>query len=433
MKKLLVFCLTLFFISCSSDSTEPEPEIDQQTDDEVVVEEEHEENQTEPFSFSVLIKGNYLNENFNGTLFLSNENGEIILKRELLNNFNNNISIEIASNKLYDISILLERNTQFNTESEIHTFTNVSSGEYVIDSMEKNGNGDTFNLFLSNTGFEGGSPRLEIVNFSSSGGRHSSSNGGTYEADIELENYPSNFYGVYIGSTETLPRYFHKNLIERNNNFEIDFQTMPFVENKINYIFPPEPSSGQAEIYGFYEGNGSRKKELVYYPTGTTPFELYYPDNIFDNFLTYGFFRKLTDGIDYEFHFYGKPINQEYSFPLFEAEKVDASLENFLFESLSIHHFNVARFSKNGATINDDDYKFYIYGVGDTERSFSKRNLLEQILSESEVIVDEIEFRDFKLVNNSFLEGDYPEFIQSIIGNRQEYPSGTNIVSAEFR
>jgi len=56
--------LTLFFISCSSDSTEPEPEIDQQTDDEIMIEEdnddeevgEEEEPFTFPFSISVVLK-----------------------------------------------------------------------------------------------------------------------------------------------------------------------------------------------------------------------------------------------------------------------------------------------------------------------------------------------------------------------------------------
>ncbi|MDT0539861.1 hypothetical protein [Croceitalea sp. P059] len=56
MRKISTLFLISLLISCSSDSTVTEPEVEQQTDDEIVIEENEEESFSFPFSLSIVLK-----------------------------------------------------------------------------------------------------------------------------------------------------------------------------------------------------------------------------------------------------------------------------------------------------------------------------------------------------------------------------------------
>lgn len=431
MKYSLLLFFLLLFLSCSSDSTESD--IADTTSNDVAVNPgnstDGSENTTEILSVSILVSGEYFNDTRFGMLFLSDAFGNVIAGITLNNNSDNMLEIEVDSSAEYDMTLFTQELTQFNTIFDIHTFTDVSSGAFLLEEQPGNGNGDTFSLSITKTGYP-----LESINISTEGVSLSTENGGSYQNNIGLSNYPGNLYAAFQSPQENMPRYYFGTGIERSSIVELDYLTLPFIENKIVVDVPRGNYSG-ASFSGFVANNGKREKVYLG-EVGRLNKELYFPDGIFENYEISALINCCSDvNITYRFKSYGPPSDLSYTIPTFEADLIDPQIDSFLVESIAEHDYSTTLFIKPITNIYDDTFKFHVHSLGKSSLSFSKQTLLANIMEEAEVNTNntnDILIGNVNFINNSNLSNDYTAFIQSIIGKQAEFPSGTVIRQVEF-
>ncbi|MCL6266197.1 hypothetical protein [Flagellimonas myxillae] len=436
MKRISIFlyCL-LICLSCSTSSTDSDTK--GTTDDEVVDgsdddgqsgnEEEEEEEETEIFTFSLQINGDYFNESYQGTLYLSNELGEVLVEKSLVNNSINLIELEVNTSAVHDITLVTKRDTQFNVETELTTFTDVDSGSYVLNAPAANGNGDTFNLNLTNTGFP-----LETQNSFVADVSGTSADGGSYQMEVTLPDYPGNFYGLFQSPDDTEPRYYYQSGVERNSEIEVDFQTLSLAENKMTVEIPVFTGSSVA-LNGFATDNGVRKVKSLDVVRRSFVNELYYPSDIFDTYELNIFMLCCSDRpLHYQISRFGLPNDQVFSLPAFEASLINEDTIAVALESMSDHDFNTVYFSRPISNIYDDTFNHRIHSVGQSSLSFSKAQLFDNIITDGPIQSSDITGFSVKLTRNSALADDYSQYIQAILESRQEYPNGTHIEAGTF-
>ncbi len=430
MKKCLFFLAIVFFFSCSSDATEMIPP---DTNGGVVDGgqnppggEGQEEDETKVISISIQVNGDFFGSSLQGEMILSNANGEILARKELLNNALNEIDMEVDGDLAHDFTYLTRDSSEAAYKVAVQTFTKVEGGTYVLEDIRTSGNGDEFMFKLINTGDD-----IESLNQPTAGSSRSTGNGGSYSNNFSLKDYPGSFYAAFLSSNDSRPRYYYNDRLERNAEVEQDYTALPFVENSVNLDFPLL-NIFSVSLSGFIEEDAGRKLKLID-QSGSSKAELNYPEGIYYNYKLSAFLNCCNDfPRAYQIIEYGLPVSKTFELPIYEAVLVDADLDSFQMNSLTEHHFNTVKFSNRQETFDDPIYTFEIHGMGETSLELSKKDLYDSIFIDGEVTSGDINFGSLKLMNHSFLNEDYQEYIQSILGERQEYPAGTRIVAASF-
>lgn len=438
MKRLFFFIILILSIACSSDAEEPD--MINQTDDEVVMEEESpeegmgeeqgEENQTELFSFSVQVNGSYFNDFTIGKLYLSNSEGEIIAWEDLINNEKSSIELELDGDSEYDITFYKESVFEGRTNVDINTFIDVSSAEYSLTAAEMlNGNGDNFIVNFFDTGFP-----LEEINFFTRGVTASPANGGNYELDANLPNYPGSFYAAFLSPDDSSPRYYFGQDIDRNSSFQVDFKSLPFVENSINVEYPTGVDFFRVRLNGFYDYLDGVRLIRNVDESEISMSQLVYPNGIFDNYvldasLVFG----TTSQIRYQLQHFGMPESTSFTLPDLQGQILNSEMDAFNLTSNSAFHFGNVYYSFFDRDQNNSFYTFNVYKKGMGDISFSKKELLDNILSENlSLTADVFRFNYAELMNHSFIGEDEKKLIQTIIQDRREFPSGTTTEGYRF-
>ncbi len=430
MKKCLIFLAVVFFFSCSSDGTEMVPP----DMNGGVIEggqnppggEGQEEDETEVLSISIQVDGDFFGNSLQGEMLLSNANGEVLSRKELLNNTLNEIAMEVDGDLAYDFTYLIRDSSEAAYKVAVHTFTDVKGGMYVLEDTPTNGNGDQFLFSLLNTGDD-----IESLNQPNTGAMRSTGNGGSYSNNFGLKDYPGSFYAAFLGSNDSEPRYYYNARLERNAEVSLDFTELPFVENSVTLDFPSVSIFG-VSLSGFVDEDAGRKLKLID-QSGSAKAKLYYPEGIYDNYKLSAFLNCCSDfPRAYEIIAFGLPVGLTFELPIYEATLVDDSLDNFQMNSLTEHHFNTVKFTNGQSNFDDPVYTFEIHGMGTTSLDFSKKDLYDNMFPDGEITSGDINFGSLKLINHSFLDGAYEQYIQSVLGEREEYPSGTRIVTASF-
>lgn len=428
MQKLILFVIILIsFFSCSKSSEEIKQVAN--GDEEVVIEDENmpeEENEVTLFTMKIDVKSSYFNENFSWHLSLSDSTGTVIKETQLENTSINVLEAEIDANANYDLTLLERRLFETSGVVTIRTYSNIKSGNYLLEENDNGVGGDIIFTFI-NTGFP-----LEVLGFHSGVTIADPSNGGSFELETTLSGLPFDFYRTLLSPDDSRPRYYYNSLIETIEDLEIDYRDLPLIENTINIEFPSDSDFIDVSIHGFSNFEGLRVSKLIDDSKNSRDI-FFYPNNIFDNYeirgrLVYG---ATFPQIIYEIAQYGKPENDSFSLPDLESEILNSDLDNFIMQSQSEYDFYTTTYTFLDRNTNVF-YRYLIFGEGKDEVMFSHKNLLSNILNETgDVSSEQLRFINTSLIRNSHLNKDYNSFIQSTIdiGRRQEFPSGTLVES----
>ena len=417
MKKLTLIVSAILFISCSDDSIDPViPDVI--IDDEEVVEDNLEENVKEIISMNIQVDEGFLNGFNFGKLYLSNDLGEIVLEEVIENNSNVSLEIEKDANSDIDLTIIKQSSNYI----DIDTFQAISSANYKFESPISGQIDDEVKITLLNTGV----PWEKIVSLPGFS-IFDNLDGGSFELTTNLKNYPGVIYISGLSVDDLHPRYYYSNNIESGSVIEIDYKSLPNVENKVQVEYPSGADITRVELNGFVTNNDIREIE----PVDTSRLSndaLVFPNDVFDNYelkalLVYG----TTSQKQYEIRQFGIPTNATFILPDLGAQILSAELNDFELKTSAEYSYGSATFSFYKSDINLL-VNYEIHSAASPSISFSKNNLLDAILAVNPGLSSaNLNFNYLTLTKNSLLENNYSKIIEAIINNKKEYLSGTKI------
>lgn len=315
---------------------------------------------------------------------------------------------------------------------ELHTFTNSKSGSYILEEKPKKQGENVFRFNFMNTG--------SILNQNNPMGLPDyviyENNSNAYRAEVNLGYYPGSFYGSFINANDSLPRFFFRDNIQIDDQFSIDYQNLPILTDKITYQIPYLNISGVSLSGYLTNENGTRESHIVHsYGNKTTSNPLFFPKDIFDNFRLSIFLKCCTDfSRSYQIIRFGNPASDVFELPIYNASLLNSSLDGFTLETDTKHDFSSVLFvdTIGNGNIYDDLYYFYIHSEETNTISLRKEALFNNIFPQSEIQSNDMIFGSVKLINNSFETGNFSNFIQGIIEEKEEYPMGTLIETGTF-
>lgn len=268
MKNLfLLLVFSTLFISCSKDADDTAPDL-------------------QDFTVTINVDPDYSFSQFTQSLyaFLSDQNGNILDSGELQIGQSLTLNFEGEPSSVYDLSYMYYANIDFAGEElyTLITFSDIDSGEYLIGPRPtlENSNDEIYLNFI-NTGYPS-----EVTSSTSGAGNFGPENGGYYNYRGNLAASPtSDFYITLKSPNDQFDRYFWQRDIPEGSVFNIDYATLPEIQNSVNVQIPSNT------IYGFgLEGikgtNGIRHSiRQGNYPDGHTSLSIPVANNIFDGFL----------------------------------------------------------------------------------------------------------------------------------------------------
>lgn len=417
MKKIILLIFAITFISCSNDAMETiSPEI--VVDDIIDEGNELSEEEVELLTFNIQIEDGFLNGFDTGNVYLSNDLGEIIEYKEIVNNSTILIEIERLPNVKYDLTVEKKSNNYI----DIDTFTDISSGNFILESKGQFENSEDVNVSLNNTGFP-----WEKINFESGALSLNASNGGSAKWNTNLNLFSGTIYLAGLSPNEIQPRYFFEQDVLNGSNIDVDYLTLPFVENSVQIEFPSEADYTIVSLKGFRAYNNLREMKNVD-DSELSNDTYFFPNNIFDNYeLNALLVFNDESQRQFEITKYGIPTSESFELPNFEANLISNRLSDFKLETNSEYDFSTVTYSFFNLNIGLQ-VSYEIHSEPKNQLIFSKDGLMNNILNSTENISSsELNYISVVLLRNNELSGKYDEFIEAVINEKSEYPSGTSV------
>ena len=124
---------------------------------------------------------------------------------------------------------------------------------------------------------------------------------------------------------------------------------------------------------------------------------------------------------------YGIPTSESFELPNFEASLISNRLSDFKLETNSEYDFSTVTYSFFDLNIGLQ-VSYEIHSDPKNQLIFSKDGLMNNILNSTENISSsELNYISVVLLRNNELSGKYDEFIEAVINEKSEYPSGTSV------
>lgn len=399
MKNYLSFFLILFlFVNCNKE--------DNSTDNPVLPEEVNLLSVSTPNGF-------YLDEptiSSSGHVYLTNNNGELIMESELLNNTTSELNkVYDIENNTYNATFLYEVINEGFTFYRIKTFTNIQP----------------YNLDF--TGFETKAPIKESAKVSVTNangflselifnGRIRSDNVSIDNTvfDLRLEQVPGDLYFSFRHENENFRRFLFLKNVTGNTNETIEFQNIPEIIDHLNINYPENDNlymyikgSQNSDPNNFFAKLSEFRSNL-----GVTTTTNYFPIDLFQRF------KVLTDLDQGEKKFetveYGNSINLNYSIPNLDFQITNNSINNYSISSSSSFDYYSAHF--NYYKVDDPYIIWSVYGEQMKNMNFILPKLTTSITK------DYPDFSFDKLINHATslhkIEGiqTYKQFISTRLG-----------------
>lgn len=270
MKKILsLLAVAVIFFNCSKD-----------TDDT--------DNELQNFTVTLNVDSNHRFSRFQESTFafLSDENGTILATGELRIGETTTLSFSGSASNHYDLSYMRYDNIVdlgIKTYSLV-TFTNIEQGTYDIGPTPiiENSHDEIF-INMDYTGYP-----FEVTSGVTGAGGGGPENGGYYNFRSNLSGSPtSDFYASFKSPNDQFERYFWQTDISEGSVFNIDYNTLPEIQNIISVQSPTNTIFGFA-VEGIIEGDINKVRHSIKesnLPNGYSSISIPLPDNIFDNYL----------------------------------------------------------------------------------------------------------------------------------------------------
>lgn len=325
MKKALLFLvLSILFIQCS-----PENE----------VEKEEQQEKPDNLAISVTIEGEYLNENREKFLYISNEEGEIEAQIELQNNQENKLSIEREPDTKYHLIVHDKRTYNGRTRHDFSIFQNMQSSAFTIKANPVINSGDLpkVDLHIVNTG------NIERLGMTGGGSSSlSSEDGGTFTSSGKVLSKPGDYYYSFRKQDEPFARYFWTENITEDASFTLNYEELPtatLVETQL-----PQHERATIFLHGYRSEHPSAGHSIeTKYSQGMQVFESYSPDEAIFDYFTFN--MGLFDGTtSYSFHSVSEVIPTSIELPSFDFTINNFSLDDTQYTTTGDYDISSASF-----------------------------------------------------------------------------------------
>ncbi|MCW5519601.1 hypothetical protein J1N09_07115 [Aureitalea sp. L0-47] len=402
MKKLLYLSLlAVLILQCSEDET-PNPGPDPDPDP------------VNTATYLLSLDENFLDEVASGTLYISNSQGEIIGQAPLANSQQASVEIDFDPNEEYDATVYVELNNTTINLYQLFTYINVPPGSYTAPGLINSGvNIPTITINVTNIG---GS--LTVLNSSTS--TNVSINGaGDYVITGNMLTAPGDYYVSVQKSGEQFPRYIWIENVPGNSTVDVDFNSLPLLDNTTDVAVPANTSSSFS-VYGILNDDLSGVNQILHCVqkdannNGTaSSYEAYLPQNVFDKYrydIGYGL---SNDGVAYRYSTISAATPSSIPSVNLGFTLNNGSISNFSMATQGNYdHFQVRFDFQN---IPQGVVVFHtFYGAASQNINFSKANLFDNIFANQSNISSGMfgSSLTYSLKNYSQFNG-YSAFIQA--------------------
>jgi len=405
MKTLLkTLLISIILVSCSSDDDpfgNPQEKVD-----------------TTLISISIP-NGHYLDGSINdvkssGHIYLTDNEGELIIDSELLNNSITELTGDYDVNKEIQATFLWKREypdfeDNIATIYHLKTFSKVEPYTFEFEEKFKKNpaNNEKAKIFINNT-----NGYLQDFLAYNSYGTKSSIN--SAELEIDLKQIPDDIYVSFKHENENARRYILMQNIEEDISKSIEYESLPVAKDFITINYPGSDKL-HVTIFGAIESNPNnffaRLSEIWSY-TGLNSFSHNLPLEPFQNF-------KVSTSLEIGNEKFstierGSSINQNYSKPNLSFQVLDNSFDNYEISSSSMFdYYSVNLYYSNEA--KNYDIIWTIYGKSQANIKLT----IPQILDFHELNNTTLTIDDFTILSATIIKIDgidsYKEFINSQI------------------
>ncbi|MBK5215021.1 MAG: hypothetical protein JJE55_15350 [Flavobacteriaceae bacterium] len=309
--------------------------------------------------------------------FLSDQNGTILDSAEMQIGQSATLKFTGEPSTVYDLSYMYYANVDIVGEEfyTLITFTNIKNGVYTIGPSPCIENThDEIYINLDNTGYP-----CEVTSSTSNSGTFGPENGGYYKFRGNLAASPiSDIYVSFKSPNDQFDRYFWRQAVPEGSVFNIDYNTLPEIQNIVNVQSPSNT------IFGFgLEGLVNDDNNEIHhsiregnYSSGNASLSIPVPTNVFDSYI----FR-LSFGND-NFQYFRKlrtttiPNNVAVPGQSFIVNNQSPANFSMTINGNAILYDVIFRGTNASETIS---VAHQVYGEVATEVSFSKENLRKNI------------------------------------------------------
>ena len=408
MKKIFpkIILFSIFLFSCASDSENTN------TDDAL----------DPSFLVGVNVAGDFFQELEEGSIYASDQNGQIIAQGPLMNNTTTNLEAIFDINTTYDFSILIRQGNLIT----LKTFKNVSPETYTLtEKTIANPNADQLDVRLFNTG----SP-FEVIAPSTFSAIISATDGGSIEFDTQLQISPGDFYGAFLNQNEAIPRYLFMENVSKNNFSQHDYTTLPFLENVHTLVYP-NIDALRLKIIGFRTFNDQNIAHDFFSKTYDTPRDvltIHSPDAVFDSFRVNS---QITSGSNtYTITSFGAIENKTISVPNLDLTISSDAISNFNANTSGNYNYYEISFSDFLDTTNTLVFH-RIYGKQTETISLENETLFNAVFQDEPSIEAANMNINKAILNRNSFESDFNTTIQNRIEDLFLYPDGTEIITIQ--
>ncbi|MBL4662758.1 MAG: hypothetical protein JKY22_04190 [Flavobacteriaceae bacterium] len=400
MKKLLALCiLAIFCVQCDSD------------DSQVTI-----EDNSQQVTFRMTMEGDFFVSNSSGKLILSDQDGAILVEAPLINNEETSLEVNFDPDVQYDVTVYFETFTSGTQFHFVNTYVDVSPGNYFITPVQGyNGNEDKITLTLTNTG-----DSIEVVSTSSGiiTTESNSNDGGTLILNGTLPASPGFFYASFIGPNDDFPRYSWTEGVGGSYDVNVDFPNLPMADNEITVTLPTNATS-DINIRGLKDGDPTGVSAITHivhedsYEDGTTEYQAFLPNGIFDNFSLTTSYTSSNDDKVHEYIMISETVGQTVPEAGVNFTVNNDSFANFsISASGSYDSYDVTFIYSNP---DQDIVMFYdIFGEASSTVNFSKVILFNNLFADEPELIaglvpsaDRITLMDYSQVSS------YEEYLEA--------------------
>lgn len=239
------------------------------------------------FGITLRVDANYQNSQFvkSWYAFLSDQDGNILDSGELQAGQSLTLYTVGDPSDVYDLSYVYNSYYDFNDEETytINTYSNIDAGEYnICPRLAFESTNDEIYLNLTKIGYPG-----EVTSSTAGVGTIGPENGGYYNYRGNLTGSPtSDFYISFNNPNEQFDRYFWRKDVTEGSVFNIDYTTLPEIQNTVNVQSPSNTIFGYG-VEGLINGDINNIHHSIRegnYPNGVSSLSIPVPTNVFDSF-----------------------------------------------------------------------------------------------------------------------------------------------------
>lgn len=323
---------------------------------------------------SVSIPNNYYNDVESGHLYLTDQNGNLIIDAALTNDQTTEIRNRFDLDERYDATFLTKETYSDFAIYNIQTFIDVNPHEYTFrELIDPNPNDEQAYLLVRNT------PGIfEDINSSHSftGGAGAS----TFEADLFLKRIPDKAFLSFEHNNELYKRYLFLEGLTGASRDTFDYQELPLMDQALEINYPANEQL-RVSIDG-----GLASEPDIFYPlsqsflrNGSTTSTHELPPSLFDRYRTVIYLE--NNGVGYLTNEITESVTLNHVLPDMDFSITQTDPENYEILSDSDYDFHFTRFEYDNF---QEGYRvrWVVHGTGNPTVRFSIPKELEELIFE---------------------------------------------------